>query len=172
MTGVPATSAPDDVPSPRREELGLADVVARLRRAMRRAARVRGSADVLSVAQLELLSCVAENPGVRPSRLARLLQLAPNSVTTLVNGLVSRGLLSRTGKKGDRRAVSLALTPPGESAVHQWQATNEAILQSALQQLHAGQQELLAAAMPALRELVHAIDAQADSPAQEGSEQP
>ena len=63
------------------EQIGpeLADIVSRLRRAMRRAARAADPALGLSVAQLELLSCMAEHPGVRPSQLARMLRLAPSS---------------------------------------------------------------------------------------------
>lgn len=147
--------------------LALADVIARLRRAMRRAARLRDPASALSVAQLELLSCVGENPGVRPSRVARLLRLAPNSVTTLVNGLESRGLVRRAGAAPDRRAVALTLTETGERAVRQWQATNLAILEGALQQLDPGRQQQLADAMPALLALVEAIDAHADQPPSE-----
>lgn len=97
--------------------VALADVIARLRRAMRRAARASDPDNALSVAQLELLSCLAENPGSRPSQLARLLRLAPNSVTTLVNGLRTRGLITRTGGSGDRRTVSLTLTDTGGQAV-------------------------------------------------------
>jgi MFS family permease len=51
----------------------LADVVSRLRRAMRRAARAADPVTALSVAQLELLSCLAEHPGARPGQLAGLL---------------------------------------------------------------------------------------------------
>jgi hypothetical protein len=32
------------------------------------------------VAQLEFLSCLAENPGARPGQLARMLRLAPRRV--------------------------------------------------------------------------------------------
>lgn len=168
----PARSAtPVGVPWPDGDGLALADIVARLRRAMRRAARLRDPANALSVAQLELLSCVGENPGVRPSRLARLLQLAPNSVTTLVNGLESRGLVGRAGAAPDRRAVALTLTETGERAVRQWQATNLAILEAALQQLDPSRQQQLAVAMPALLALVDAIDAHADqSPSEPGAQ--
>ena len=71
------------------EQIGpeLADIVSRLRRAMRRAARAADPALGLSVAQLELLSCMAEHPGIRPSQLARMLRLAPSSVATLLSGL-------------------------------------------------------------------------------------
>jgi DNA-binding MarR family transcriptional regulator len=140
----------------------LADVVARLRRAMRRAARAADPEGTLSVAQLELLSCLAENPGARPSRLARLLNLAPNSVTSLANGLQDRGMVLRSGSEGDRRAVSLRLTDTGISAVEHWQAVNAEILRAAFADLHPAWQHLLDASLPALRELIHAIDIQAE----------
>ncbi|MBO0849057.1 MAG: MarR family transcriptional regulator [Pseudonocardia sp.] len=157
----PPRPAPDTAPASR-DGVALADVIARLRRAMRRAARASDPDNVLSVAQLELLSCLAENPGARPSQLARLLRLAPNSVTTLVNGLRTRELITRTGGSGDRRTVSLALTHAGEHAVRQWHTTNTAILRNALTDLHPAWQHLLAAALPALRELIVAIDALAE----------
>lgn len=141
------------------EELALADVVARLRRAMRRAARLSDPANTLSVAQLELLSSLAENPGSRPGQLARLLQLRPNSVTTLVNGLEARQLLARSLSDTDRRAVSLVLTPAGERAVRQWQVTNAAILGRALGQLPPPTRSLVSSALPGLSDLVEAIEA-------------
>ena len=79
---------------------------------MRRAARAADPGLGLSVAQLELLSCMAEHPGIRPSQLARMLRLAPSSVATLLGGLQSAGYLTRTpgaDVAGDRRTVSLDL---------------------------------------------------------------
>lgn len=140
------------------EEAALADVIARLRRAMRRAARATAPGNALSVAQLELLSCLAENPGARPGQLARLLRLAPNSVTTLVNGLQKQNMITRGGGDADRRAVVLTLTPAGDRAVRDWHTTNETILRDAIAELHPAWQHLLSSAQPALRELVHAID--------------
>ena len=84
----------------------LADAVSRLRRAMRRAARAADPGSGLSVAQLEMLSCMAENPGSRPGQLARLLRLAPSSVATLSNSLRQAGLVTRTGGEGDRRTAA------------------------------------------------------------------
>ncbi|GAB2968136.1 MarR family transcriptional regulator [Amycolatopsis acidiphila] len=143
-------------------EAELADVVARLRRAMRRAARSADPGNPLSVAQLELLSSLAENPGAQPGQLARALRLAPNSVTTLVKGLRARDLVTRVSGVGDRRTAQLALTEAGEEAVRRWQRTNAGILRSALADLHPGWQHVLTAALPALGELVGAIDALAN----------
>lgn len=159
-----ASNPASNAAAPSRDGVALADVIARLRRAMRRSARASDPDNALSVAQLELLSCLAENPGARPSHLARLLRLAPNSVTTLVNGLRTRDLITRTGGSGDRRTVSLTLTDTGSQAVQRWHATNTAILTAALDGLHPAWRHLLTAALPSLYELIHAIDTLAEPP--------
>lgn len=140
----------------------LADTVARLRRAMRRAARAADPANPLSVAQLEVLACIADEPGIRPGRIARRLMLAANSVTTLVNALHSRGLIVRTNAAEDARAVALTLTPEGRRAVEAWKTTNTAILQSALARLDERSQGALAEALPGLRQLAEAVDTLAE----------
>jgi DNA-binding MarR family transcriptional regulator len=145
----------------------LADTVARLRRAMRRAARAADPANPLSVAQLEVLACVADQPGIRPGRLARQLMLAANSVTTLVNALHTRGLVVRTHAQEDARALALDLTPEGRRAVEGWKAINTAILQAALGMLDERDQSVLAEAMPGMRRLAEAVDALAETPAVE-----
>ena len=142
---------------------GLAEGIARLRRALRRGARVADPANSLAVAQLELLSAVTEHPGARPGQLARLLHMRPNTVTTIVNSLAAQGMLSRATADGDRRAIELTATPAGEQAVHAWQATNAAVLHLALSTLPASQRRALAAAVPALTALAQAIDRLADT---------
>ena len=117
------------------EQIGpeLADIVSRLRRAMRRAARAADPALGLSVAQLELLSCITEHPGIRPSQLARLLRLAPSSVATLLGGLQSAGYVTRTpgaDSDSDRRTVSLDLSEAGTQVVSRWHRVNEDIIQA------------------------------------------
>jgi len=148
-----------------RDQIGpeLADLVSRLRRAMRRAARAADPALGLSVAQLELLSCITEHPGIRPSQLARMLRLAPSSVATLLGGLQSAGYVTRTpGDDGDRRTVSLDLSEAGAAAVTRWHRVNEDIIQAALATLPPRDQATLRDAAPALRDLTTSIDAQAD----------
>jgi DNA-binding MarR family transcriptional regulator len=140
----------------------LADIVSRLRRAMRRAARASEPGISLSVAQLELLSCIAEQPGVRPSQLARLLHLAPSSVATLLNTLQTAGYVTRTGGAGDRRTATLDLSAEGMAAVTGWQDVNERIIGAALKALPQRSQAALQHAAPALRDLTASIDSLAD----------
>jgi DNA-binding MarR family transcriptional regulator len=136
--------------------------VSRLRRGMRRAARAADPALGLSVAQLELLSCIDEHPGVRPSQLARMLRLAPSSVATLLNGLQGAGHVLRTGGADDRRTVSLHLSEEGMAAVTRWHRVNEEIIQAALTTLPLRDRAALRDAAPALRDLTASIDALAD----------
>ena len=143
---------------------GLAGGVAWLRRALRRGARVASPGNPLAVAQLELLSVVAEHPRTRPGQLARLLHMRPNTVTTIVNALTARGMISRATADEDRRAIELTATDSGQQAVHAWQATNAAVLHLALSTLPEPQRRTLAAAVPAIDALATAIDRLADTP--------
>jgi DNA-binding MarR family transcriptional regulator len=159
----PYDAAPQDTDP---HGLAVADVVSRLRRAMRRAARAQGSGGLpggLSVAQLEFLSALAETPGARPGQLARQLRLAPSSVATLVNSLARAQLIERSGGVDDRRTAVLRLTGTGETVVASWQRVNAQILTVALASLEPASRDTLALALPALRELTGAVDALADA---------
>lgn len=143
---------------------GLAEAIARLRRALRRGARVADPGNTLAVAQLELLAALAEHPGARPGQLARLLNMRPNTATTIVNALSARGMVCRVTAEDDRRAVELTVTESGQQAVLAWQATNAAVLNLALSTLPARQRRALAAAVPALHALAREVDRLADTP--------
>jgi DNA-binding MarR family transcriptional regulator len=142
----------------------VADLVATLRRVMRKAARVRQPAMPLSVAQLELLSLVEEHPGTRPGDLAGLLRLAANSVSTLANALVSAGMLERAPGATDKRTVEFTLTHQGAQLVGQWRATNTSLLRSAIAALDTTDRQVLTQALPVLARLVAVIDEQAERP--------
>jgi DNA-binding MarR family transcriptional regulator len=145
--------------------LAVADAVSRLRRAMRRAARAQGRGGLpggLSVAQLEFMSCLAENPGARPGQLARLLHLAPSSVATLVQGLAREQLIERIGGVADRRTAVLSLTRAGAGVVASWQQVNAQVVAVALSRMEPASRAALAQALPALGELAGAVDALAD----------
>jgi DNA-binding MarR family transcriptional regulator len=165
LMAMPSQLAPGSA-EPDPAGLALADAVSRLRRAMRRAGRAYGPGGALpgglSVAQLEFLSCLAENPAARPGQVARLLRLAPSSVATLVNGLARAGLVVRVGGIGDRRTAELDLTAAGRSVVSEWQEVNSRILAAALTALRTASRRTLESSLPALRELTSAVDALAD----------
>jgi len=160
--GAVAPGAVVAVPARNAQPDGLADGIARLRRALRRGARVADPENPLAVAQLELLSALAENPGSRPGHLAQRLHMRPNTVTTIVNALVAHGMVSRAIAGDDRRAIELNATQAGHDAVRAWQATNASVLHAALSTLTAQQRRALATAVPALDSLARAVDRLAD----------
>ena len=155
--------ARDEAGGPQPED-GLAEGIARLRRALRRGARAADPANTLAVAQLELLAALTEHPRSRPGQLARRLNMRANTVTTIVNALSDREMLSRVTSADDRRAVELTVTEAGRQDVHSWQAVNAAMLHEALSTLPARQRRALAAAVPALDALARAVDRLADIP--------
>jgi DNA-binding MarR family transcriptional regulator len=168
LISMPATDDPADPADPGGQ--AVADVVSRLRRAMRRAARASSTGGPpgklpggLSVAQLEFLSCLAENPGARPGQLARLLRLAPSSVATLVNGMSRAQLVERSGGIDDRRTAVLQLTQAGLAVVDSWHQVNARILTTALARLQPASRASLGMALPAMSELTAAVDALADA---------
>lgn len=88
-------------------------------RAAARLAKVSGSALAevdLTLAQYRVL--VFLDAGARPaSHVARLLDVAPSTVTSVVDGLCSRGLVHRGKDPFDRRRVVLSLTTQGTEMV-------------------------------------------------------
>ena len=70
----------------------------------------------VSPARFRALSAV--KMGVSASDLlARFLGVTPSTVTTVMDGLVDRGLVVREAREGDRRRVDYALTSEGERAI-------------------------------------------------------
>ena len=88
-------------------------------RAAARLARVSGSALVdadLTLPQYRVLVFLAA--GGRPATdVAALLGVTPSTVTSVVDGLVTRSLVERTTDPADRRKVVLALTDAGQQAM-------------------------------------------------------
>src|SRR5438445_2366 len=71
----------------------------------------RGAGE-LSLPQFRVLA-VVDDGGDRASWLADRLALAKPTITSIVDGLVERGYLTRTADLGDRRATRIQLTRRG-----------------------------------------------------------
>ena len=70
----------------------------------------------LSPAQYRVLGVLSEGPE-GASRLAGRLAISRPSLTGVVDGLATRGLIDRRDDPTDRRRVALALTPSGSRAL-------------------------------------------------------
>jgi DNA-binding MarR family transcriptional regulator len=124
----------------------------RLRRAVRRRLRAR-LPHRLPPAQVEVLQVVEEHPGTGISAAARVLHLADNSVSGLVNQLVGAGLLRRDTDRHDRRVARLHLTPAAAARLASWRSGRAELVGSGLARLERADREAIAQALPALRRL-------------------
>jgi DNA-binding MarR family transcriptional regulator len=65
----------------------------------------------LSAPQMNMLMVIKVREAVSVTELAALLNVSPPSVSTMVDRLVERGLLTRTPSDQDRRKVVIRVTP-------------------------------------------------------------
>ena len=65
----------------------------------------------LSAPQMNMLMMIRVREAVSVTELAVLLNVSPPSVSTMVDRLVERGLLTRTPNDQDRRKVEIRVTP-------------------------------------------------------------
>lgn len=105
----------DPSPVPTSASARSADAV----RAAARLAKVAGSALAdadLTLPQYRVLVFLV--PRGRPAtHVAALLGVTPSTVTSVVDGLVQRGMVERSADERDRRRVVLSLTPFGLATV-------------------------------------------------------
>ena len=69
----------------------------------------------MSVAELAAVALVDQAGTLRVSELAEALLLSPSATSRVVDGLVERGLLSRSEDPEDRRAKRVQLGPDGKA---------------------------------------------------------
>ena len=67
----------------------------------------------LTLSQFWVLKLVCDGEAIRPSDAARRLGVHPGDVTRLVRGLSAKGLLTRSRRGDDQRALHLSPTPKG-----------------------------------------------------------
>jgi DNA-binding MarR family transcriptional regulator len=126
-------------------------VAARLARVVERALM---DAD-LSLPQYRLLTFLREGR-VAAGALAGRLAVSRPAITTLVDGLVARGLVDRSPVEGDRRRVDHVLTPAGGEALAKADAAVEAALVRLVAHLPANKRKR---AVEGLELWGHALDA-------------
>src|SRR5690242_9618676 len=135
----------------------LYDVVGLLRRRSRRLVGAPLPELALSGAQLELLRVVRRNPGITVAEAARVLGLAPNTVSTLVGQLVSLEVLVRSRDLTDRRLARLELTPSARTGLEQWRDRRSQATAAVLAQLPDDERARLAAALPTIARIAAGI---------------
>ena len=107
----------------------------------------------LSVPQFRILVMLNRNQGASLSEVAEHMGLTLPSISKMVDGLVVRDLLTRETDPGDRRRLTLSLTPAGHSSMQTAYAATQAYLAGRLAALAAPDREALIQAMAALVEI-------------------
>ena len=102
----------------------------RVARALEQALRPLG----LTPAQVRALTVLHEAAGAPPTMaaLAQAIALAPQAVTTLVDGLEARGWVRRVPDARDRRVIRIELLPAGAATLAEAQRRVDTVLTTIL----------------------------------------
>jgi DNA-binding MarR family transcriptional regulator len=152
MTAVrPGPASPATEPGDAR---ALTDTVARLRRVLRTSIRTDYPWESLPMAQVEVLQLLQEIAPARVGDIAVRLRMSPSTVSGLISQLISTGLVVRGTDPADRRVSVVELTRAGSAQLVAWTAAHERRIAAALEKLGDLERHAIAAALPALAQLV------------------
>jgi DNA-binding MarR family transcriptional regulator len=84
---------------------------------------------LVTLVQYRALVVIAGAPQCRVNDLAQALTVHPTTATRLLDRLVSKELVRRSGAPGDRRVASLTLTSRGAAIVRRVQARRRAAIE-------------------------------------------
>ncbi|HTJ72234.1 MAG TPA: MarR family transcriptional regulator [Actinospica sp.] len=141
----------------------LTDTVARLRRVLRSSIRTDYPWEALPMAQVEVMQLLHEVAPARVGDLANRLRLSPSTVSGLIGQLMTAGLVERGTDPKDRRMSVVELTEAGKAQLAEWTGAHERRIAAALGKLGVVERYAIAAALPALSQLVdHLSEPQAD----------
>ncbi|HEY4455456.1 MAG TPA: MarR family transcriptional regulator [Pseudonocardiaceae bacterium] len=105
-------------------------------------------------AQVELLRVVEQEPGIGVAAAAKVLRMAANSVSSLVNQLAVAGLLLRETDELDRRAIQLHLTEAAQVRLDAWRRARARVVGAGVARLSPADRAALTRALPAIRTLM------------------
>ena len=128
------------------------DVVPIVMRTIRAKLRERRAADI-SVPQFRAMSFVNRHDGASLSDLSTHIGLTLPSMSKLIDGLVSRNLISRAGHSEDRRRVCLSLTPQGHDELSAAYEHTQKYIAEKMSNLAEDDLKAVSRAMQILREL-------------------
>ncbi len=101
------------------EPLHLAELMARLSWHLRRSGMKALAPTQVTMGQARILRHLAHcDAPVRMRDVADRFEIAPRSVTAVIDGLEEAGLVERVPDHEDRRSIRLRVTPAGSHALH------------------------------------------------------
>ena len=135
----------------------LTEALGRIGRGLRYRTRAAREALEVTHSEAELLRLLKRKPGIRVQDAALELDIASNSVSTLVKQLSRAGLVQRCADPLDGRVAQLRLTSLAEAWVTQVGNAREQALARALETLDEADRARLAEALPAMVRLSKAV---------------
>ncbi|MGO1052651.1 MarR family winged helix-turn-helix transcriptional regulator [Crossiella sp. CA198] len=135
-------------------------VLPRLRMAVLRNTRRHFPHPPLPEAQANLLRTVAASPGLTVREAARTLQLAANTVSTLVAALGAEDLLERRTCPKDRRSARLHPTELALGRLAEFDGHRRRVVAAAMSRMSAAELDTLQDSLPALGRLIAELDDQ------------
>lgn len=155
------TTAPDDLDS---ALVPLIDrTISRYQRSLRHAIEQAEGPGRLTMPQLRCLQAIAMDGTALTTQLARVLNVAVPTMTSMIDGLTERGLVGRHPDPVDRRQVRIVMTSDGHAVLARYQAIMHERLRSLLSHLGPTEKERLLVAM---HDMAAMLDADARSAAE------
>ncbi len=128
------------------------EIVPAVMRTIRAEFRSQRSKD-LSVAQFHTLAYIKKNDGASLSSLAAHTGLTLPSMSKLIDGLVSRGLVTRSSDQEDRRKICLCLTATGKDELEAAYEHTQTFLANKIADLSKEDLDILGRSMQILKSL-------------------
>jgi DNA-binding MarR family transcriptional regulator len=159
------TDAENDAPAaPDELETALVPLmdktIGRYQRSLRLAIEQAEGPGRLTMPQLRCLQAIATDGTALTTQLARLLNVAVPTMTSMIDGLTERGLVGRHPDPVDRRQVRIVMTAEGHTVLARYQAIMHERLRTLLTHLNAAQKKRLLVAM---HDMAAMLDADAQS---------
>ncbi|MGW2640210.1 MarR family winged helix-turn-helix transcriptional regulator [Streptomyces sp. NPDC001348] len=136
----------------------LGRLIGPLRRAV--LLRTRRAEDLpdLPEAQIELLRVLSDAGPLAPREVAARLRVAPSTVSNLVRVMTASGLIERRPSATDFRTAILAASPRALDLLSRYDRVSTDALRHALAELAPDSRQAIAEALPALTELLGALE--------------
>ncbi len=134
--------------------------ISRYQRSLRSAIEQAEGPGRLTMPQLRCLQAFGADGAAHTTHLARRMNVAVPTMTSMIDGLAERGLVTRHPDPADRRQVRIVMTDEGHAVLGRYQAIMHARLRTLISHLNAAQKKRLLAA---IEDVAMMLDADATS---------
>jgi len=140
--------------------------ISRYQRSLRSAIEQAEGPGRLTMPQLRCLQAFGPDGAALTTHLARRMNVAVPTMTSMIDGLAERGLVARHPDPADRRQVRIVMTDDGRAVLARYQAIMHARLRTLIGHLSGAQKKRLLAA---IEDVAMMLDADASGDGHEKS---